>query len=400
MDLDNVPQVTKHLSVTLMVLFLGMNMVWQFLPIYFEEVIDSVFVVGVLVALPPLVTILLDIPTGNLVQRAGERVVLFMGLIANIVPALLYLTALPAFLAFGKVSEGIAKSWTWNAGWSLSLKSAKAENESLSLSVFLLGVHLASILGPVIGGFLIYSYGWSLVLGLWVGFGLLALPLYYTYIGTQREQSLISSAEELFHRTTYENDITHLRENWDSIKLPLLLILLYSIVFSFFWLAVPLMLDELGADFILMGVIFGLAALPAAFQFILAEWADRFGKLNTVIALSLLMIPTVFLMGLVESIVLVGVLFLAARILTAGIQPCIHALFDHNAPEDVESELVGFLELSKHIGQATGPFLAGSIASLYGMHAAFYGAGTVTVLLLLAAAYAHQAGRTSDFQTL
>ncbi len=400
MDLDRVPQVTKYLSTTLLVLFLGRNMVWQFLPIYFEQTIDSVFLIGILVSLPPLVTLLMDIPTGNLVQRAGERIVLFLGLIMHVVPAALYLTALPVFLALGKVSEGVAKSWMWSAGWSLSMKRSAEENESLSLSLFLLGVHLAAILGPVIGGYLITGYGFSLVLWLWAGFGLLALPLYYSTVGIQSENGLLSSAEELLHRDTYENDIAHLREHWGHIKLPLLLIFVYSIVFSFFWIAVPLTLEDLGADFIPMGLIFGAAAFPAAFQFILAEWADRVGKLHTVIGTSALLVPILLLMGAADRIILVGILFLAARILMAGMQPCIHALFDHNAPEDVESELVGFLELIKHSGQTIGPFMAGTIASQYSMHTAFYGAGFITLLLLVASLYAERASRTGTFEKL
>jgi hypothetical protein len=61
----------------------------------------------------------------------------------------------------------------------------------------------------------------------------------------------------------------------------------------------------------------------------------------------------------------------------------IHSLFDFQAPEAIESELVGFLELFKHAGQAAGPLMAGAVASRWGMGAAFHAAAGVAFLLLL-----------------
>ncbi len=126
MELDRIPRIAKYLSVIFLVGWLGRSTVWNFLPIYFENHM-SVFLVGIATSLPALLTILLDIPVGNLVQRSGEKIVVFIGLIAGAIPPIFYFFAVPFTLVAGKFVEGFAKAFIWNGSWSLSLKSADQE---------------------------------------------------------------------------------------------------------------------------------------------------------------------------------------------------------------------------------------------------------------------------------
>jgi len=81
MELQRVPSIAKYLSVVFLFAWTGRSTVWNFLPIFFENHM-SVFWVGVATSLPPLVTLMFDIPVGNLVQHAGEKVVIFLGLLS------------------------------------------------------------------------------------------------------------------------------------------------------------------------------------------------------------------------------------------------------------------------------------------------------------------------------
>ena len=122
LEFDRVPPIAKYLSVVYLVSRLGMTTVWFFLPLFFEQQIESVFLIGIMTSLPAAIPILLDIPVGNLVQRAGEKIVIFIGLIMMLFPGLFYLTGIPVLLVAGKAFEGIVKAMIWNGGWSLSLK--------------------------------------------------------------------------------------------------------------------------------------------------------------------------------------------------------------------------------------------------------------------------------------
>ena len=383
MELDRVPDIAKYLSAVFLFAWIGRSTVWNFLPVFFENNIESVFLVGILTSTASAVPILLDIPVGNLVQRAGEKVVIFLGLLVAIFPPILYYTAFAPFLFAGKFIEGVAKALIWNGGWSLTLKSSDEEAESESVSIFLLGVNMAIVIGPVIGGFIIDGYGFSVPLGLWVFTSTLALLFYYFYIGTEREKGLEESLEDLTHSNTYFNDIRHLKENWRNLRQEFSLIFLYSIIFSFYWLAVPLLLDKMNADFKTMGLIFGFAALPKMFQFVFGDIADKIGKHRTIRILSLLLIPTLYAMSMVEELILTGALFFVARIFTAGMSPAIHAIFDEEVPTEIEGEMTGFNELAKHIGQTIGPVFAGTVASVWSLNGSFAAASGVAALILV-----------------
>lgn len=380
LEFDRVPPIAKYLSMVFLLSRLGSNTVWMFLPLFFEQQIESVFLIGIMTSVPAVMTIILDIPMGNLVQRAGEKMVIFIGLVANLMPGLLYLTGIPVVLVLGKAFEGIVKSMIWNGGWSLSLKSADPDIESETNSIFLLGVNLAAIIGPVIGGFLIAAKGFEITFALWVFSAWLGALTFYLYVGLEGKNGFIESLEEIFHRKTYQDEYNDLNNNWGNVKLPLSLIFLYSILFSFFWLAVPLLLDQVGASYAEMGVIFGIAALPRVFQFMFGRLADSFGKLKLASIIGLFLTPVLVSMSVVSGVYVLGALFLLARLLASGLTPVLHAFFDSRVPDEIEGEFTGFLEFSKHSGQAIGPIMAGTAASIWSVNASFLAAAGVAVI--------------------
>ncbi|MFB6209401.1 MAG: MFS transporter [Candidatus Nanohaloarchaea archaeon] len=387
MDLDRVPNIAKYLSMIFLLSYFGRNVVWYFLPVFFERQIQSVFLIGLMTSLPAIVTIVLDIPVGNLVQRAGEKIVIFLGLLLNLFPGLFYLTGIPILLVFGKAFEGIVKSLVWNGGWTISLKSADEASESESTSVFLLGVNIAAVIGPIVGGYLIASKGFNLVFAIWVFAAWLGALIFYLYIGLEGEKGFIESLEDLFHRKTYVDDYRHLKRNFENLKFPMLLIMLYSIIFSFFWLAVPLLLERIGTNFQTMGLIFGLAALPKLFQFFFGKLGDSMGRLKLAGILSLLLAPVLYSMSLFSSIYLIGGLFLVARLFASGMSPLFHAFYDSRVPDELEGEMTGFLEFAKHSGQALGPAAAGAFASIGGIGLSFRFASVVSLLISVSVFY-------------
>lgn len=387
MDFDKIPDIAKYLSAVFLFAWIGRSTVWMFLPIYFREHVASVFLIGIMTSLPSAVPILFDIPVGNLVQRIGEKFVIFVGLTTAVLPGILYLSATPLLLVAGKAFEGVAKVFIWNGGWSLSMKSADDDVESESLSVFLLGVNLAIVIGPIMGGFLIESYGFQVPFYLWIFASMFSILVFYSYIGLEIKEGIEDSFEDLLHRKTYIDEWQDVKENWSELWFPFSLTFLYSIIFSFYWLAMPLMLEKVNADYIMMGIIFGVAAMPKVFQFIFGEMADKFGRMKILSVLALLLTPTLIAMNFFTNVLALGVLFFVARIFSSGMSPAIHAEFDSRCPDELEGELTGFFEFFKHAGQTLGPFLAGTIASIWTLQVSFLAAAGVALLILCFAAF-------------
>ncbi|MFB6217048.1 MAG: MFS transporter [Candidatus Nanohaloarchaea archaeon] len=381
MELDRIPEITKYLSVIFLFVWIGRSTVWSFLPIYFERQVASVFLVGLMTSLPAAIPIVLDIPIGNLVQRAGERSVLFSGLIISMLPPLLYLSAMPALLVLGKVSEGLTIGLVWNAGWSLNMKAAEDEVESESISVFFLGMNLAIIIGPIIGGYLIAARGFRLPMLLWIFTTVLGILIYYVYVGIGSSESFMSSFKDLERRQTYVDDWHHLRDNWTDLRPALGLVFLYSMIFSFYWLAVPLLLERQDATFPEMGLVFGLALVPKLFQFFFGTLADRFGSLRILTVMALPLSVLLLLLSHFTGLLAIAGLFLAARTLSGGMSPPIHAYFDSKVPDELEGELTGFMELFKHTGQAIGPVAAGAISQAYSVQSSFLFASGIAIVI-------------------
>jgi len=386
MEFQRIPKIAKYLSIVFLFAWIGRSTVWNFLPIFFENHMD-VFWVGVATSLPSAITLMLDIPTGNLVQKAGEKVVIFFGLVTAIFPPIMYYLALPATLVIGKGLEGFAKLFIWNGGWSLSLKSSDEDVESETVSVFILGVNLAVIIGPIIGGYLIAANGFDITFGLWVFTSTVGVLVYLTYIGIARKESLVQSLEEVLERKTYTEEFQDLRRNWSKLSFPFSLVFLYSIIFSFYWMAIPLLLERISGDFQVMGIIFGVAALPKAFQFLFGDLADSIGQVKLLAILSLLLTPVLVVMNFVSSTILIGAMFFIARTLSSGMSPAIHAIFDSASPDDLESEFVGFNEFFKHLGQTIGPVMAGTIASIWSINVSFLAAGGISAAIFGVALY-------------
>ncbi|MFB6147465.1 MAG: MFS transporter [Candidatus Nanohaloarchaea archaeon] len=383
MELDRVPEIAKYLSLVFLLAWLGRSTVWYFLPVYIERHIASVFLVGIVTSLPAAVPVVLDIPVGNLVQRTGEKAVILLGLLVTVMPPLMYLFAVPVMLVLGKLLEGVAKTLLFNGGWSVTMKSSDDDIEGESVSVFLMGLNLALVVGPLIGGYLLASYGFRLAFWLWVFTAVLAVLVFLSYIGLEEKRGFFDSLEDLFHRETYSKDWNHLKDNWSRLRFPLTLVFLYYMIFSFYWLAIPLLLDKMSAGFPLMGLIFGLAAMPKTFQFAFGDLADRIGRTHVLLITSLVLTPVLVAMSSVTAPLAIGAMFFVARIFSAGMSPAIHSLFDSNCPEELESELTGFLEFFKHSGMALGPVVAGAAASIWSLSASFLVAASVSTLIFL-----------------
>ena len=386
MEFQRIPKIAKYLSIIFLFAWIGRSTVWNFLPIFFENHM-SVFWVGVATSLPSAITLIFDIPTGNLVQKAGEKIVIFFGLVTAIFPPLLYYFALPVTLVAGKGLEGFAKLFIWNGGWSLSLKSSDEDVESETISIFLLGVNLAVIIGPILGGYLIAANGFNVTFGLWMFTSTVAVMIYTAYIGITRKESLKQSLKEVLERKTYTEEFHDLSQNWSKLSFPFSMIFLYSIIFSFYWMAIPLLLEKVSGDFQIMGIIFGVAALPKAFQFLFGDLADSVGQVKLLTILSLLLTPVLVLMNFVTSTILIGALFFVARTLSSGMSPAIHAIFDSASPDELESEFVGFNEFFKHMGQVIGPVMAGTVASIWSINASFLAAGGISGVIFIVSVY-------------
>ena len=80
-----------------------------------------------------------------------------------------------AVLVVGRVLQGISSAFTWTAGITLAVESVKEEEVGKTMGICSLGMNLALLVAPIVGGLLFDQGGYHAVFAL--AFGLLAIDV-------------------------------------------------------------------------------------------------------------------------------------------------------------------------------------------------------------------------------
>jgi MFS family permease len=78
-------------------------------------------------------------------------------------------------LVLGRILQGSSSAFTWTAGITLAVESVREEEVGKTMGICSLGMNLALLTAPIIGGLLLHQGGYHSVFGL--AFGLLALDV-------------------------------------------------------------------------------------------------------------------------------------------------------------------------------------------------------------------------------
>jgi MFS family permease len=125
----------------------------------------------------------------------SRRTTFIMALLAlGFATILLYIGSSIEILVVGRVLQGISSAFTWTAGITLAVESVKEEEVGKTLGICSLGMNLALLVAPIIGGLLLDQGGYHSVFAL--TFGLLALDVVWRLALIERD----AAAPWLEHR--------------------------------------------------------------------------------------------------------------------------------------------------------------------------------------------------------
>lgn len=151
---SDLPREGKWLLSTIIIDFIGNGLVLPFSVVYLHEVRGfSLSDVGVLIAIPAIVGMLVLAPAGHLVDRIGARVVIMGSIIASLLGNLLLAAATTEWVAaLALVVEGFGAAVIWPAVQSLvaALMPSKIRQRYFGMSFSLLNLGIG--IGGIIGG--------------------------------------------------------------------------------------------------------------------------------------------------------------------------------------------------------------------------------------------------------
>lgn len=133
------------------------------------------------------------------------------------------------------------------------------------------------------------------------------------------------------------------------------------------------------------GLVFSLGGIAGAIT------APIWGKLGQrkgffrVMALAMVCAGVgLFVQGIPDTLVPFAVMQFTCGMFLSGIHPAINAVLAENSSTEIKGRIFGYLFSAQQVGSMAGPILGGVVATCIGMHAVFYVAGSIMVLLSLA----------------
>jgi MFS family permease len=148
------------LSGTVFLVMIGISIIVPALPQYGLELGATAFLAGVLVGALPAARVVLDLPSGALGDRYGNRAMMQLGL------AIIAITSALAVLAFHfvvllavRVAEGIGSAFYVTSSLAALAKRIPVERRGRYMGIYVNALLIGQVVGPVIGGIVVVAWG-------------------------------------------------------------------------------------------------------------------------------------------------------------------------------------------------------------------------------------------------
>lgn len=333
---------------------IGYTLIIPVLPTLAQELGLSETWAGIFYASYGLISLILYLPFGYMVDRVGERIWLAGGML------LLGLTAVAFSAASGfwpllgcRVAQGVAASATWAATLPLAARLADKRRRGLEMSLVPIAFSLGAIAGPALGsiGEAREPFVYFAVLPfLLAGFAFVWIP--NRLPAEETEQIPPDSLSGWPSRALFS----------PSLVCACGVILVSCAAIGAIEVLLPLQLVGLGwsrHDIGLLFAVWGAAAL--IFQPIIGAWSDHRGRQEPMVvglSAAAVLIPSLF--WLLDSLWLFPLVLAIIIALSAALAPSMPLIAD-GLREDQVGKAFGFYNVAFSIGIVLGPWLGGYV---------------------------------------
>lgn len=351
-----------------------------FLPLFARNLGAGIGMIGFIIAAQGIGAMMFNLPAGFLSGRFKEKQLLLIGLAGMAGAALLRaFSSTPLMLLFAGFLMGIFSSVEGIARLTYVRINLPSKLRGRFLANMGGVVRLSRVLSPVVGGFLIRSFGFRPIFMLHVCMILLAGLVVLLLLPQGKTRQVTDS------RISLKKLMHYSRRNSRRIAVALFGINGLMTIRASRTLLIPLWADHLGIDVSLIGVITSSSAAVETFLVLPAGIImDRKGRKWTavpcifILAFSVCLIP--FSIG-VFSLLLVSLLAGLGNGLGSGINMTISTDL---APDFAPGEFLGIWRFVTNTGTIAGSALVGTIAELFSLSIAPLVIGTCGIFVAVA----------------
>jgi MFS family permease len=339
-------------------MFVGYGMTAPIVPLYATSLGATLTIAGIVIALHGVGPLLVNLPSGIILGRIGNRKVL----IASTVGALVSAVAMGASRTIAPLALFYFLAGAFQSTWSITRVAfvrAAVPPELRGRAIAAIGglVRIGGFVGPVIGGFIAQYLGFSAACYAQAAITALALLFYLLPVTVRDEPRPAVTPRPLAEIATV------FRTHYRSFLTVGLVAITFSMVRTARSTIFPLWGDSISIDVARIGIIVGLSSGIDMLLFAPAGMImDRFGRKwcavpsLVVMSVSLLFLPlSLTFASLLASGLAIGL----GNGLGAGI---VMTLGSDLAPEENTGTFLGAWFLVSGIGSTVGPLIIGSIA--------------------------------------
>jgi MFS family permease len=352
------------------------------LPLFAESLGAAPQIIGFIAAAATVVGIITSAPAGILSDHFGRRkILLIAGVVFASAPFLYYWVHSPGQLAALRVYHGLATAIFGPVAMALVadlFSSSRAAKMGTYSSATLIGRFLA----PLLGGFLIFNFGFRSVYLFCGIFGVIALALLYSI----PETAAVNNPQKQKARFSFRKMALEFKHLFKNVSLLVTSLSEAAVYFGFGALETffPLFALKVGIDVRKIGFLFSLQVLTIAFSKpLMGKVSDQYGRKMPIVvglaagALAVALLPTF------HHLIPLGILLIVFGLATATVTASTAALAADLSRQASYGSSLGMLSSIMDIGHASGPIIAGFFVTTWGYQTNFLLIGIIMAAPIL-----------------
>ncbi|VVB53680.1 Multidrug resistance protein MdtH [uncultured archaeon] len=358
------------LCISLFIFYLGGGAVLLLVPILAEKTVGRVEFVGLIMAVPAFISLLLSIPVGSLSDSLGRKNVLLAGFASMILPGIFLSISNDAFLLVVAMAFlGLGYALITTSSRAFVMDFAPRDGASKYFSFINTASSLGTAIGPFLGGILLVGglqQGTLLIASLFIFTCAFAGVVSLSLRETVKETTSVSKGLKLLSKDGF-----YFRGFAEYGKLKSIGGVVFGLTFMLtfldraVWTFEPLYYNE-GMNSYTVGLILSMFIIPyILFEIPGGFLADKYGKFKTLFLGLLVAGFSLILFGSTNS---PTVLVAAAFLSTTGLAlawPSISGLLSDESDSHNRGQIVGVWNSSENLGFTLSPILGGLIAGYY-----------------------------------
>ncbi len=374
--LKDIPRRFYYVTMFFVIYGLGRSILSPFFPKYVESIVGNFAYLGIIFAIPSIMSAIFDIPFGDLTDYVGRKKLMMLAVFFIILTVSSYLFISNFWqLVWIQIFVGISGAMLWVPGRSMTKDLLKKKVATEEMAFFAVLVNL-TLFGAVFGGYLAENFGYSPVFLLSTIVAICSLAFLKTRVHETRKQTkkfLHAAKEVLFSFKVYFKDINWFLHQGNSV---VAVFVVAAVLYAWYGASaafVPLFLSQkFNSDLLTIGIVMTIINLPfMSVEYFFGRISDNIGEWKMIgagLLVSGVFVTAVFFS---PSVIIFTLLNIIASLGNTILEPLIESVSGKLVSAARRGRLSAIINAGKDMGAIFGVIIAGFLAQASGIGSIF-----------------------------